>query len=101
MTSLTVEKYSSYVLLKCNTANSPPTNVTWMKDGVSIQSSNDYIMKQYLLNRKTATYESTLQIKIGVLTSGEFNCSVRNKLGNHNARLNLSVCKFKSKFFTH
>ena len=95
MANLTVEKYSSYVVLTCNTKNSPPTNVTWMIDGVSIQPSNDYIMEQYLLDRRSATYESTLRVNDPVLRSGEYNCSVSNVLGSHSARINLSVCKFK------
>ena len=93
--SVIVKKHSSYVLLKCQTINSPATNVTWKQDGASIQPNGDYIvMEQYLLDRERATYENTLRIVAEILTSGTFNCSVRNVLGSANAHINVSVCKF-------
>ena len=67
-----------------------------MKDGVSIQPSDDYIMEQYLIDRRSAKYESTLRINAKMLTSGVFNCSVVNVLGRDNAHVNLSVSKYKA-----
>ena len=90
-----MEKFSSYVLLRCKSINSPPTNVTWMINGVPVPPYNDhYVMEQHLLNSRSATYDNTLRIDVAVLRSGEFNCSVRNALGSHSAYINLSVCKF-------
>ena len=65
--------------LTCNTTGSPPTDVTWSKDGVQIDIASNrskYAQAQVLVNRITARYRNTLVINdVGDDLIGRYSCS--------------------------
>ena len=67
----------------CTTSGTPPTSVTWTKNGVAI-STNDsmYQFTQVLIDRNDTVYENLLTIK-GVFEDaiGDYSCTAENSLG--------------------
>ncbi len=75
-------------VLSCYSQNSPPIQVFWRKDGKPLflnDISSGYKMSQYLLDRVSSSYVSTLSMD-GVLDNvvGEYSCTVTNALGTSN-----------------
>ncbi len=81
-------------MLNCTTSSSPSTQVIWRKDGQQIQLSDGYKTSQYLLDRVSSSYMSTLSMD-GVLDDvvGEYSCTVTNTLGTSNTRNVTVECK--------
>ena len=69
--------------ITCTTFGTPPTSVTWTKNGVVI-STNDsmYQFTQVLVDRNDTIYENLLIIK-GAYKDvvGDYSCTVENSLG--------------------
>ena len=69
--------------ITCTTSGTPPTSVTWTKNGVVI-STNDsmYQFTQVLIDRNDTIYENLLIIK-GAYKDvvGDYSCTVENSLG--------------------
>ena len=71
--------------LNCLSQNSPPTTVTWTRDGSTIEvDGQDYEMMQIVLERRSYfRYQNTLLIKNAVELAGNHSycCSVSNAAG--------------------
>ena len=68
--------------LVCNTTSSPPTEVTWMKDGTVITNAAHYHTYQVLLDGSESTYSNLLEVDLGppgIL--GEYTCITSNLNG--------------------
>ena len=77
---------SSLSTLTCTSTGSPPTNVTWMKDGETlITNGTTYSLTQTLVDRVNSTYKNTLTIEANVeYVVGEYSCKVANSIGTSN-----------------
>ena len=65
--------------LTCVSTGSPPTNVSWIKDGVPLTS--DYIISQNVTERRASTYDNVLTVRPEG-AAGTYNCTVSNVLGS-------------------
>ncbi len=77
-------------VLSCYSQNSPPTQVYWRQNGQPLSvgdTSSGYKISQYLLDRVSSSYVSTLTMD-GVLDDvvGEYSCTVTNTLGTSNTK---------------
>ena len=79
---------SSLYTLTCTSTGSPPTTVTWTKDGETlITDGTTYSLTQTLVNRVTSTYNSTLTVEASFADIlGEYSCSVMNSIGTSNVQ---------------
>ena len=70
----------------CVTQGSPPTQVTWERDGVEIYWNNTfYQFGQAVVDRATSVYNNTLTVKsITEDVVGEYSCTATNSLGTSN-----------------
>ena len=81
--------------ITCRTRNSPPTYVTWERDGVRVPVNGDrYEMIQTVTDRQNSYYDSVLLIRDAVDLAGNhtYTCCVRNYAG--------STCKTTSTHMT-
>lgn len=68
--------------LVCNTTTSPPTEVTWMKDGTVVTNAAHYNAYQVLLDGSESTYSNFLEVDLGPPgLIGEYTCIVSNLIG--------------------
>ena len=74
---------SSFTTLTCTSTGSPPTTVTWTKDGVTLPANETiYSFTQTLVDRATSTYNNTLTIDASFVdVIGNYSCSVSNSIG--------------------
>ena len=74
---------SSFTTLTCTSTGSPPTTVTWTKDGVTLPTDETiYSFTQTLVDRATSTYNNTLTIDASFVdVIGNYSCSVSNSIG--------------------
>ena len=77
---------STHFALSCISHTSPPTQVTWERDGVELDTSGGlYTLTQTLVNRRKSVYNTTLVIAAGEEGAiGEYSCTVNNTLGTSN-----------------
>ena len=70
--------------ISCVTHGSPPTKVTWEKDGEEIYMNDTfYQFSQALVNRTTSTYNNILTINATIEdVVGEYSCTATNSLGS-------------------
>lgn len=69
----------------CSTQYSPPTNVTWKRDGVAVSVDGDrYEMIQTVTNRDYSYYDSVLRIRdaVGLAGNHTYTCSISNYAGS-------------------
>ena len=70
--------------IECLTEYSPPTNVTWLRDGVPIEVDGEgYEVIQAVIDRPNSRYNNTLIIRNAVDLAGdhEYNCTIDNRAG--------------------
>lgn len=71
--------------ITCRTRYSPPTYVTWERDGVAVPVNGDrYEMTQTVTDRGSSYYDSVLLIRDAVDLAGNhtYTCCIRNYVGN-------------------
>ena len=68
--------------LTCVSTGSPPTVVSWMKDGENI--GHHFSLSQTITDRASSTYNNTLTVGEGATegVAGVYNCTVSNVLGS-------------------
>ena len=73
------------LIVTCVSTGSPATNVSWMKDGLSIDDSTHYTLTQTITNRTNSTYSNVLTVSEGVPggVAGTYTCTVSNELGSN------------------
>ena len=86
VTSFQSTSSTTNLTLTCTSTNSPATNVTWMKDGDTLDIDGvKYKTYQTVTNRRTSTYQNTLVVDndddIENIT-GNYTCRVSNKFGS-------------------
>lgn len=73
-------------IITCQSRYSPPTNITWQRDGVAIDINDDrYVMLQTVTDQYNLTYyDNVLQIMDVVSLAGNhiFTCSISNLAGS-------------------
>ena len=72
--------------LTCTSSGSPPTSVTWTRNGVTITADDDqYKATQQLVNRTETIYNNLLTISGSFEDAiGDYSCSVENSIGASN-----------------
>ena len=72
--------------IECLTQNSPPTNVTWLRDGVEVEVDGEgYEMIQSVIERQSySRYNNTLIIRNAADLAGyhHYCCSISNSAGS-------------------
>ena len=72
--------------LECLTQNSPPTSVTWLRDGVPVEVDGVGVeMIQIVMERQSySRYNNTLLIRDAAQLAGShtYHCTVSNAAGN-------------------
>ena len=81
--------------LECLTQNSPPTTVTWLRDGVAVHVDGvGYEMMQILTERQSYfRYKNTLFIRNAADLAGEhtYTCSVSNAAGSNSQNISTTL----------
>ena len=79
---------SSFTTLTCTSTGSPPTTVTWTKDGVTLPANEMiYSFTQTLVDRVASTYNNTLTIDASFLdVIGNYSCRVSNSIGTSSVK---------------
>ena len=69
----------------CTSFGSPPTSVTWTKNGATVSTENVqhmYTSAQVLVDRNETIYENVLTINGSIEDAvGEYGCTVQNYIG--------------------
>ena len=73
--------------LTCNTTGSPPTVITWTKNGEPLpRNKNGYKMNEILIDGRMATFANILTIDLPPADLvGTYSCSVLNAIGSSNS----------------
>ena len=84
--------------VECLTQYSPPTYVTWLRDGVAIEVDGEgYEMIQSVIERRSySRYNNTLLIRNAADLAGNhtYNCTITNTAGNTTQAVNTTLeCK--------
>ena len=75
------ESSTAVFTLNCSTSGSPPTNVTWIKDGQTVSLNGTFTTDQYLRDGVTARYDSVLMVlQPPSEVIGTYTCSVDNSV---------------------
>ena len=65
--------------MRCLTQISPPREVVWKMENLTILSNETHWMSQALLNATTATYATTIQLQGSPLDlAGRYTCMAKN-----------------------
>lgn len=73
------ESAADVFTVNCSSSGSPPTNVTWIKDGQVLTSNETVAMVQYLRDGVTAAYDSLLRVSMPPSdVIGSYACSIDN-----------------------
>ena len=73
--------FGSSFTLNCATTGSPPTNVTWSKDGNLITSNEMYQFTKMLTDASTGTYSNLLVVnREPDDVTGTYVCSIENSI---------------------
>ena len=85
-TDLTMDADSpALARLECHTMDSPPTTVTWKRDGVAIDAgSSEYKALQIVVDRENSHYRNILYIvgAFEIMGSHNFTCEIENIAGS-------------------
>ena len=97
--SLEYTTSNTRLTLKCRTAQSPPTNVTWLKNWEKLTiDGNRTQMSQHVLDRSDNVYETTLTIVDHPYDYiGNYTCFVGNLFGNDTKELSIQGTKYASR----
>lgn len=71
--------------ITCRTRYSPPTSITWLRDGVAVDVDGDrYKMTQTVTHRRRSYYDNILLINNATDLVGNhtFTCSINNLAGS-------------------
>ena len=69
--------------LNCTSTGSPPTNVTWIKDGEVITDGNSYEVIQTLRDGVTTTYDNVLKVHLHLSEIiGTYTCMIDNSVSS-------------------
>jgi hypothetical protein len=70
-------------IIKCTTSGTPPTKVTWTRNGVAIgYKDGTYKQTQILVNRTKTEYQNVLTVEGSFEdATGTYGCTVDNSLG--------------------
>ena len=80
ITSLQVSPTAAFTL-NCSSSGSPPTNVTWIKDGERLEANETFVATQYLRDGVTSRYDSLLAVSLPLSqVVGTYTCSVDNSI---------------------
>ena len=84
ITSLQRTSSTTNLTLTCTSTNSPATNVTWMKDGDTLDIDGvKYKTYQTVTNRRASTYENTLVVDDDIENvTRTYTCNVTNRFGS-------------------
>ena len=75
------ESSGTVFTLNCISTGSPPTNLTWTKDGEVITSDNNYEVIQVLSNGVTTTYDNILKVHSQLSEIvGTYTCMIDNSV---------------------
>ena len=81
--------------LECLTQNSPPTTVTWLRDGVAVNVDGvGYEMMQIVTERQSySRYKNVLLIRNAAELAGNhtYTCSVSNAAGSNSQRISTTL----------
>ena len=82
------EENTLFGMIEIKTKYSPPTNVTWQRDGVTVYryphlEGAGYEMTQIITNKKSSYYTTSLLIRSAAHLAGShtYTCSVQNSIG--------------------
>lgn len=67
----------------CISDNSPPTNVTWLRNGKKVDSLRGYDMNVAVRNRRTYQFANSLTVTevAGIMGNITYTCIVQNRFG--------------------
>ena len=84
VTGLESTRSTSDLTLTCTSTTSPATNVTWMKDGDTLDIDGvKYKTYQTVTNRRTSTYQNSLVVDGDIENiTGTYTCRVTNRFGS-------------------
>ena len=90
ITNLTYDP-SAYTLT-CVSTSSPPTIVSWDKDGVPLSiDGSTYQLTQTITDRATSTYSNVLTVSetapMGV--AGNYTCNISNQIGSSTEKISV------------
>ena len=77
--------------IECLTRNSPPTTISWLRDGVPVFVDGDkYEMIQTVTNRASSYYNNTLLIRHAADLVGNhiYKCTITNNAGTTTQSIN-------------
>ena len=74
------ENSAAVFSVNCSSSGSPPTNVTWMKDGEIVTYSDNFTTNQYLRDGVMAVYDNILMSSLLQPSQviGTYTCSIDN-----------------------
>ena len=77
--------------LNCTSTNSPATNVTWLRNGNTLQANEaKNRFYQSVTSRQNSTYQNTLVVDDVIENViGNYTCNVTNRFGNSNSTLTI------------
>ena len=92
VTSLQRTRSTTNLTLTCTSTSSPATNVTWMKDGDTLDIDGvKYKTYQTVTNRRESTYQNTLVVDDDIENiTGNYTCNVTNRFGNSTSDLTIT-----------
>ena len=87
---------TALAIMRCITQASPPTDVTWKRNGVEVDVDGvKYEMMQIVTDRKKSFYYNTLIINVvtEILESPMYTCVITNSVGriSHDIPTNISI----------
>lgn len=100
---------SALAIVRCITHTSPPTSVTWKRNGVAIDvDGGKYETMQIVTDRKHSHYDNTLIVNdlTEILGNPTYTCIITNSAGEtfHDIRMDISISGkhiYKSVFHRH
>jgi len=77
--------------LNCTSTKSPATNVTWLRNGNTLQANTvKNRFYQTVTSRRSSTYQNILIVDDDIENViGNYTCNVTNKFGNSNSTLTI------------
>ena len=92
VTSLQRTSSTTNLALTCTSTYSPATNVTWMRDGDTLDIDGvKYKTYQTVTDRQNSTYQNTLVVDDDIENiTGTYTCNVTNRFGGSSNILTVS-----------
>ncbi len=88
-----ISKDDGSLTLVCQTRDSPPTNISWYRDGVQLDTNEGagLDMTVTVTNRSSSTFEISLQVCLPhVNINGTYTFEVSNGLGNDSVSIQVN-----------